>query len=306
MRTHIFNRMTAREIEDYLASGKDSIFIAIGSTGAHGSLPVGAETVLAEGLATALAEKSGALALFGLPFFYPGETVLSSGTVYTSLRDGYEYLWKILTSLLNQGFRKLFLVPGHENISIMLRPLIRDFFEATLCHPILIDLKSVLTGAVKHDSSNMFKAGDNSRELYEKAAAKRLHDALPDAMAYERLICGAYSITGKKEQLIVDPNMAAVEPCEADPAVSDFVSRAKRFGGTAAEIREDPGRISGGCVFRSAEERDRVCAENEKKLRDAVDFLDLEHLLKVVEDYQAYVPKVCAVNPRFGKLSENR
>ena len=306
MRTHIFNRMTAREIEDYLASGKDSIFIAIGSTGAHGSMPVEAETVLAEGLVTALAEKSGALALFGLPFFYPGEAVVSSGTVYTSLRDGYEYLWKILTSLRNQGFKKLFLVPSHENIAIMLRPLIRDFFEATFCHPILIDLRSILTGAVKHDSSNMFKPGDNSRELYQKAADKRLHDALPDAMAYERLICGAYSIVGKKDHLIVDPNMSNVEHCEADPGVADFVNRAKRFGGTAAEIREDSSRIPGGCVFRSEEERDLVCAENEKKLRDAIDFLDLDHLLKVVTDYQEYVPKVCEVNPRFKKLSENR
>jgi hypothetical protein len=306
MRTHIFNRMTAGEIEKYLADGKDAIFVAIGSTGAHGSMPVDAEAVLADGLATALAEKAGAVALVGLPFFYPGEAVISSGTVYTSLRDGYEYLWKILISLKRQGFRKLFLVPSHENITIMLRALTRDFFEATHLHPIVVDLKSVLTGAKKHDSTNMFKAGDNTRQNYIMEMQKRLHDALPDAAAYERLICGAYSIMGKKDELIVDPDLENVEATDLDPAVAGFVKRAGRFRGTVAELRDDPHRIAGGCVFRSEEERDRVCEENEKKLRAAVDYLDLEHLLKVVGDYQVYSLKVCEKFPRFNRLAEDR
>ncbi len=304
MRTNVFNRMTAREIEDYLASGKDAIFVAVGSTGVHGSLPVEAEAVLAEGLATALAEKSGALSLTGLSYFYPGETVISSATVYTSLRDGYEYLWKILTSLIHQGFKKIFLVPGHENISIMLRALTRDFFEATHVHPIVIDLRSVLSGAKKIDGANMFSMM-NSREAYEREAKKRLHDALPDEQAYERLICGAYSIMGRKDQLIVDPELTNVEPSDLAPEVTDFVNRAKRFGGTAAELRIDAGKIPGGCVFRSAEERDEVCAKNEKKLRDAVDFLDLAHLLDVVGDYQEYALRVCEKFPRLNRLADN-
>ncbi len=307
MRTHIFNQMTAREIEDYLASGKDAIFIALGSTGAHGSLPVNAEAVMAEGLATALAEKSGALALVDLPYFNPGEAVISPATVHTSLRDGYEFLWKILVSLINQGFKKLFLVPSHENITIMLRALTRDFFEATHVHPIVVDLKSVLTGAKKHDSSNMFASnGMNARELYQREAMQRLHKALPDAAAYEKLICGAYRIMGKQYQLPVDPNLAAVEDKGLDPAVAEFARRAKKQTGTAFELRSGPDAVPGGCVFRTEAEREQVCAENEKKLRDAVDFLDLDYLLKVVGDYQEYALEVCEKFPRFNKMAENR
>ncbi len=302
MRTNIFNEMTAREIETYLASGKDAIFIAIGSTGAHGNLPVNADTVMAEGLATVLAEKSGALVLTGLPYFYPGEAVISSATVYTSLRDGYEYLWKIMSSLIHQGFKKLFVVPSHENIAIMLRAFTRDFFEATHYHPIVIDLMSVLSGAVKHDR----KAGMSNRAQYEMEAKKRLQAALPYPDSYERLICGAYKIMGKENQLIVDPEVKNSLATPLDPEVANLVDRAKRFGGTAAEMYDDPSKITTGIAFTSIEERDQVCAEYEKKLRDTVDAIDVDLLLKVVGDYQEYALGVCEVFPRFNKLAENR
>lgn len=302
MRTHIFNQMTAREIKDYLASGKDAIFVALGSTAAHGSMPVEADSVMAEALAKTLAEKSDAVVLTGLPFFYPGEAVISPATVYTSMRDNYEYLWKILKSLINQGFKKLFLVPCSDDIAIMLAALVRDFFEATHIHPVVITLMNVLSGAKKHNSADIF----GGRAAYEKERQERLKKALPDDQALERMICGAYDIMGKKDQLIVDPNLKNVEVTPLDPAAAEFAKRAKRFNGSAAEMRDDSDKIPGGYVFKSVEERDQVCAEYAKKLIDAVDFLDMAHLLKVVGDYQEYSLKVCEAFPRFGKLAENR
>ncbi len=303
MRTHIFNHMTAREIDDYLASGKSAIFVALGSTGAHGSLPVDAEVVMAEGLATVLAEKCGALVLTGLPFFYPGSSVISSGTVYTSMRDGFEYIWKILVSLTNQGFKELFLVPGSEEIAVFLRALTRDFFEQTHYHPIIIELKSVLSGAKKHDSSVPFTDMENRRR-YAMEAEAHLRAIVPDDAAYEKLICGAYSVMGKKDQLIVDPELKNVEPTELDPAAAELLKRVTRMNGSAPTLYDDPGKIPGGCVFRTVEERDRVCDEYEKKLRGAVDILDLDHLLEVVRDYQEYALEVCEKFPRFNKLAE--
>lgn len=305
MRTHIFNQMTAHEIDEYLSSGKDAIFVALGTTEIHGAMPVEANNVLAEGLAVALAEKSDALALVNLPFFYPGGTAISSGTIRISMRDSFDYLWKILVSLTDQGFKRLFIVPGNEGISIFVRALIRDFYEAKQIHPILIDLESVLKGAQKIDGNNIFSA--ESRIQYMANAAKRLKEALPDQMAYERLICGAYSIMGKVDHLVVDPNCGEYsEQAPHNPIVDDFANRAKRLGGTAGVMYETPMQYGGGCIFHSIEERDRVCAENEKKLRDAVDALDLEHLLQVVKEYQEYSLEVCEIFPRFKKLTENR
>ena len=40
MRTHIYNKMTAQEIEDYLASGRDTVIVAVGPTEIHGESPL--------------------------------------------------------------------------------------------------------------------------------------------------------------------------------------------------------------------------------------------------------------------------
>ena len=43
MRTHVFNKMTADEVESYLASGRNAIFIPVGVTEIHGEAPVDIE-----------------------------------------------------------------------------------------------------------------------------------------------------------------------------------------------------------------------------------------------------------------------
>ena len=67
MRTHIYNRMTAGEIESYLARGGNTIFVAVGSTENHGIMPVEWKTIRTEGIAVALAEKNDGIALINLP-----------------------------------------------------------------------------------------------------------------------------------------------------------------------------------------------------------------------------------------------
>ena len=69
MRTRIFNKMTAPEVEDYLARGGDTIFIAIGVVECHGALPIDCETIGPEANAVLLAEKADGLAMINLPYF---------------------------------------------------------------------------------------------------------------------------------------------------------------------------------------------------------------------------------------------
>ena len=58
MRTRIFNKMTAQEVEDYLARGGDTMFIAVGVVECHGNLPIDCETIVPEAYAKLLAEKA--------------------------------------------------------------------------------------------------------------------------------------------------------------------------------------------------------------------------------------------------------
>ena len=67
MRTRIYNRMTAREVEDYLARSGDTMFIGVGVIEAHSSMPIDAEQVGPEGIAVAMAEKADGLAMINVP-----------------------------------------------------------------------------------------------------------------------------------------------------------------------------------------------------------------------------------------------
>ena len=55
MRTRILNKMTAREVEEYLARGGDTIFVGTGVTEVHGNLPVDCESIISEAFAAKLA-----------------------------------------------------------------------------------------------------------------------------------------------------------------------------------------------------------------------------------------------------------
>jgi creatinine amidohydrolase len=46
MRTRIFNKMTAKEVEDYLARGGNTIFVGVGVIEVHGAMPIDAETIV--------------------------------------------------------------------------------------------------------------------------------------------------------------------------------------------------------------------------------------------------------------------
>ncbi len=278
MRTHIFNKMTAGEIDEYLASGRDAIFISVGVTEIHGEMPVDVENIRAEGFAVAMAEKSDSLALVNLPYFYPGGTAIGSGTVHTSIREGYQYLWKILKSLVDQGFRKLFLIPGHRAIDMICNALIRDFFEATHIHPVLIGTSNILKRS---------PAGDG------------------DLSSFEEVNAGAYRIMELEQFLPIRPDAESGfgKKVPDEPIMHEFAQMARAYGGVAALAYSDPLMHGGGLVFRSEDERSAACAQGEKIIRDAVDALDLEGLLQAVGDYQAYVLRVCAKFPRFDNLS---
>lgn len=56
MRTRFFNKMTAKEVEDYLERGGNTIYVDVGVVEVHGASPVDVEQIMPEAYALAMAE----------------------------------------------------------------------------------------------------------------------------------------------------------------------------------------------------------------------------------------------------------
>jgi len=281
VRTRIFNKMTTPEVEAYLARGGDTMFIAVGVTECHGSMPIDCETIYPEAIARLLAEKADGLAMINLPYFYPGGTVISSSTVHFSIQDGISYLRKICKSLVDQGFKRLFLVTGHGPASLTLNAFCRDFFEETLIHPCHIS-----------NASGKPQSWDLSPEGFRK-------------MLYP--FYGAYKIMNQMEYIPVDPDYvpngtesATEGPLMVeDPVMKNFSSLVRNFGGVASLMYSDPSQHGGGIVFRSEEERLAVCTEGEDMLRATIAESPICELKEALGEYQDYVQRVYQNFPRI-------
>ena len=279
MRTRIYNKMTTPEVEAYLARGGDTMFLAVGVTECHGNMPIDCETIGPEANALLLAEKADGLAMINLPYFYPGGTVISPATVHFSIQDGISYLRKICLSLVDQGFKRLFLVTGHGPAALTINAFCRDFFEETLIHPCHI---TNVNG--KPRVWDMSKMGDP--ETFRK-------------LSYTTY--GAYKIMNQMEYLPVDPNYVPNGPerGEEDPVMKRFSSLVRNFGGVASLMYSDPNQHAGGLVFKSEEERLAVCTEGEEMLRAMVADSPICELKEALGEYQAYAQRLYAKVPRI-------
>ncbi len=272
MRTRIFNKMTAQEVEDYLARGGDTMFIAVGVVECHGNLPIDCETIVPEAYAKLLAEKADGLAMINLPYFYPGGTVISNATVHLTIRDGMDYLRKICLSLVDQGFKRLFLISGHGPAPLTINPFCRDFFEETLIHPChLMHLPQA--AGVKID----YREG--------------------------RIMYGAYKIMGQMEYLPVDPNAGPQPPhMDEEPALARFSSLYSACGGFVARVYSNPEQHNGGKLFKSEEERLEYCTKGEEQMREIVDKCNIVELKEALGRYQEYVQRMYEKFPRIKKV----
>lgn len=275
MRTRIFNKMTAKEVEHYIARGGDTIFVAVGVVEMHGSLPLDVETVIPEAYAVAMAEKADGLAMINLPYFFPGGTIVSPGTVQVSVRESIDYLIMIGRSLVAQGFRKIFLLSAHGPASMYINSMCRDFFQETKVH--VCHLQPRMYGI---DRSAMFDFKKRPRSYIEY---------------------GAYKIMGQMDYLPIDPN-ASDEPLwgeEINPAMKELGDALRPFGGQVSMLYESSKQHGGGRPFHSEQERLEACVRGEQELRTHVEQMDLERLKKALENYQGYVQTLIERNPRL-------
>lgn len=278
MRTRVFNKMTAQEVEDYLARGGDTIYLGIGVVEVHGEYPIDCETILPEAVALAMAEEADGLAMINLPYFYPGGTVSSNATVHLTIRDGIDYLMKIGHSLVKQGFKRIYVISGHGPSLMTLNAFSQDFFHETLIHPCHMSLVAMM--------ANTFGP---------KAMAAG--PAFMDGITY-----GAYKMMGQLDYIPIDPNAKATagEIVPVDPAMGEFMRLYGKYCPySTAQVFSDPRQHGGGRIFKSREEMEAFAAEGEKTIYEMVSKLHVKELNDALGEYQEYVQATAKKFPRI-------
>lgn len=275
MRTRIYNKMSADEVEEYLARGGDTIFLPLGVTEVHGKLPIDCETTLAEAFCVKLAEKADGLAMINLPYFYPGGTVISNATVHIRITEGIDYLTKLCHSLIDQGFRKFFLLSGHGPAGLTADPFCREFFERTMIHPVHLGLMPVVHSVL----------GGSQVMPME---------------TFDSLIYGAYKVMHQTEFLRVDAKASGLEQIERpDPVLEEFQRKLRPLGARVSLIFSDPRQHGGGYIFKDEQEKMAVCTEGEELIDRVVAGIDIAGVCEALGNYQEYAQRMNEKYPRI-------
>lgn len=272
MRTRIFNKMTAKEVEDYLARGGDTIFVPVGVVECHSAIPIDVEQIVPEAYALLMAERADGLAMVNLPYFFPGGTVVSSSTVQVTVRQSIDYLMVLLRSLAAQGFRKIFFVSGHGPARNYIDPACRDFFQETKIHPCHINLMGLRSP----------RPANFVRKEYEEMSA------------------GAYKILGKLDEVPIDPNAEYVPYDDSMNPPMYRLQKALRTVGAQTSMMYKSWEYHVPCrAYHSKEELLEAAENSERQMRAAVDAIDFEEIKAALDGYYDYLKDLAEKNPRL-------
>jgi creatinine amidohydrolase len=106
------------EVQDYLKRSK-TVIIPTGSIEQHGEhLPLGTDTMVAEGLAESVALQAKLLVAPTLCYGWSPHHMVLTGTVTIRPEVLIEYLYDVIDSLSQHGFEKFLLLNGHRIVNI--------------------------------------------------------------------------------------------------------------------------------------------------------------------------------------------
>lgn len=278
MRTRFLTKMTHDEVVEY-RKRNDIIFVPFGTVEVHGTFPLDVEQTTPEAFALCMAEKVDGLVLGELPYFYPGASPISPGTIQMSVESGIRYLKEIAHSLLNQGFRRQIYLSFHGPAFLTAGTLVVDFFDETKVPISYIDL----TQAVQYATAHGVEIED-----------------------HDNLFFGAYEILNRKHELVVDPAIMAEPKRDSETSIDHF-SHFRKYAHPSGSVGfyfvrpEDHAGMKG--ALKSVEERDAVCKKGAQQIRSVVECMDMPgyvEAMRYVDDETAKViiPKYVDILPR--------
>src|SRR4051812_38507509 len=133
-------RLSQVQVADYLKRS-DIIFIPVGAVETNGVMPSGRDYVYALGYAMAMAEELDALYMPGLPWSYPGTTVVAPSTIFMPISEGAAHLKIVAKSLLRQGFRRqVWISSGQGPAPLTVGTVVREIFDEKHVPLLYIDM----------------------------------------------------------------------------------------------------------------------------------------------------------------------
>ena len=144
LHTRDLTRLSQVQVADYLKRS-DIIFIPVGAVETNGIMPSDRDYVSPLGVAIAMADELDALYMPGLPWSYPGTTMIAPATVNISPSEGERFLRTVADSLLHQGFRRqVYISMGQGPAPLTAGTLVREFYDETHVPILYIDMDAYL------------------------------------------------------------------------------------------------------------------------------------------------------------------
>ncbi|HLX45862.1 MAG TPA: creatininase family protein [Bryobacteraceae bacterium] len=144
LHTRDMTRLSQVQVADYLKRS-DIIFIPIGAVETNGIMPSDRDYTYPLGVSIAMAEELDALYMPGLPWSYPGTTMIAEATVNLSPTQGVEFLRATALSLLKQGFRRqVYISMSQGPAPLTGGTLAREFYDTEHVPILYIDMDMYL------------------------------------------------------------------------------------------------------------------------------------------------------------------
>src|SRR5277367_2379445 len=144
LHTRDLTRLSQVQVADYLKRS-DIIFIPVGAVETNGIMPSDRDYVSPLAYAIAMAEELDALYMPGLPWSYPGTTMIAQATVNLSPTQGLDFLRATALSLLKQGFRRqVYISMSQGPAPLTGGTLAREFYDTEHVPILYIDMDMYL------------------------------------------------------------------------------------------------------------------------------------------------------------------
>jgi creatinine amidohydrolase len=276
LHTRDLTRLSQVQVADYLKRN-DTVFVPIGAVETNGIMPSDDGYVSPLGYAMAMAEETDSLWMPGLPWNYPGGTLIAPASVTLEPTQATEFLKQTAKSLLRQGFRRqIFISAGQGPAPMTGAVLAREFYD-TMRVPILYINMNTYLPRLKLPAS-----GTN------------------------RLLYGCHYIAGRIIDIPLAGDYGPAESTYTPPPPDEGLDDLNKlgYGGSLSlgywqpDVMSHGGR--GSNLPKTETEREEWGKQGAEQVRSIVRQMNLKQALADLKKHDDYTNKVLV--PKYGKI----